>query len=703
MHDRLPRRVAGSRPDARGIRLCRDRAGKHAAESYRADSAHADYDEWNFGDLRLFRNGAFRTWDNGGYNCSDLLWWQWYRTGKRFFLEEGINNARHVMDVDTIAHSQTVTGGSDTFLCVEGRTHDYSTLHWAWPTAYGDSYSDHPAYLLLCWLMTGYEVARAVLETKCAERQRAGYGDPGSPTNYSLATITRSQYGAAQPKFVYYEFTGDEKFYTSGRGWLELAIKAQAESPETNGRGTRLFPNNNFWGFFYEAFLQAYRYSGETSLLDALGQTVDDFAATPTSYLNAPYFKASWPAPSRLGRHRYSMLTFVAAFHRTKDPRYLQYPIDRIQRQCRTIQSSGLLLGYDVIEGIMAPVFLRDALVLLGTAVDAGAPDIDWPGNSPMFGSRRIAAGPWKSRLTLWAKKTTGQACNVRLIFKDTNLTPFEAPGRIRAVILDPTGATSIVMLTTDSSYAVNVAGTSLVVAKGGELAVGQPVRFATTGKLPPTLAADTTYYIDVAATSPEVRVTVHLGQDEALRGINPLDLDGGKGPLSLLAAPTLSDATFALPDRGPAGAYRIHLEGEAAVLRVFPAADAAGFVVEMPGLGDLAIDGTLGPVEYHVRLHNGESVLRLSTSKDKCHLVQPVAVLDARRNRLGSFDYDGGKTTAVDIAIPAHAASDVLKLAKGMEEYSPRRPMICRGCVCAAPNDMYRLLPRNGSARYRA
>ena len=76
---------------------------------------------WNFGDLRLFREGPMRTWDNGGYNCSDLFWWQWYRTGSRHFLEEGIHNARHMMDVDTIAHSQTFGGGNDTYLRIAGR------------------------------------------------------------------------------------------------------------------------------------------------------------------------------------------------------------------------------------------------------------------------------------------------------------------------------------------------------------------------------------------------------------------------------------------------------------------------------------------------------------------------------------------------------------------------------------------------------
>ena len=404
------------------------------------DSKQGDHDEWNFGDLRLFRNGPFRTWDNGGYNCGDLFWWQFYRTGKRFFLEEGINTARHTMDVDTIAHSQSVSGGYDTYLRIAGRTHYYATLQWAGPAPRGDGFNDHPWYLLLCWLMTGYEVARTVLETKCDERKIAGYGDPGDLANYPLASVTREQYGAIMPKFVYHEFTGDAHFYAAGRMLLQLAMNAQAASSETNARGTRLFPNNNFLGFFYEAFLSCYRYAGEAQVLASLGQTVDDFAASPTHQYDAPTWACTWPLPSRHVRARNSLATFAAAYRQTGDARYLAYPIDKILRQCRTIQSSGSQVGYDTIEGILAPSFLRDAILLLGVWADADFPTISWPGNMPLFASQTILASPWASQLTLWAQKPAGAAGNVRLIFKDANLTSLEAPGRVQAVILGPQG-----------------------------------------------------------------------------------------------------------------------------------------------------------------------------------------------------------------------------------------------------------------------
>ena len=154
-----------------------------------------------------------------------------------------------------------------------------------------------------------------------------------------------------------------------------------------------------------------------------------------------------------MGRARSSLVAFAAAYKRTDDKRYLQYPVDRVLRQCRTVQTSGLLPGYDVIEGILAPAFIRDALTLLGAMADAGFPAIDWPGNMPLVASRPIDGSTWVSQLTVWAQKKAASAGKIRLVFKDTNLTPLEAPGRLRAVILDPSGASNTVTLSRDVSF----------------------------------------------------------------------------------------------------------------------------------------------------------------------------------------------------------------------------------------------------------
>jgi hypothetical protein len=524
--------------------------------------------------------------------------------------------------------------------------------------------------------MTGYEVARVVLDTKCTERRDANYGDPGNLSGYVAARTSREQYGAAQPKFVYYEFTGDERFYQAGRNWLELAMNAQATSGETNGNGTRLFPNNNFWGFFYEAFLYAHRHSGESALLTAVAQTVDDFAVSQTSNYDAPNFRCSWPAPSRFGRARSSLVAHVAAYKKSADKRYLQYPVDRVLRQCRTVQSAGLLPGYDVIEGILAPAFVRDALMLLGTMADAGFPTIDWPGNMPLVASRPIDGPTWVSQLTVWAQKKAATAGKVRLIFKDANLTPVEVPGRVQAVILDPSGASNTILLSKDISYPAQVAGTIMTITTRTNLGSGQPVRITTTGKLPVALVADTTYYAHVLKTGTATSLTIHRSHAEGAAGAKPLSLEGGKGPLMLVACDTLSEASLTLSPRSAAGAYRIHIQGESQIFRTYASSDTPGLVVELPGLGDLPLDATFGPAEFHFRMRPGHKTLTLTTTKERSHLVQPVAVLDLDRHKLGSFDYDIGHTTTVDIPIPDSQAGKILKLAKGLEEYSPRSPL---------------------------
>jgi len=632
------------------------------------DSAQADYDEWNFGDLRLFGNNLWRTWDNGGYHCSDLFWIEWQRTGSRFFLEEGIHNARHVMDVDTIAHSQTLTG-TDTYQRIAGRVHHFSALQWAWPAPYSDAFVDHPQYLLLCWLMTGYEVAAEVLKTKSARP-----GGAPNPASFNLTAISREQYGAARPKLVYYEFTGNEELYNSGRAWLQLAMNAQAVSKETNGLGTKLFPNNNFWGFFYEAFFYANRYKPDASLLKSLGQTVDDFAVSPKTYFDAPNFACTWPTPSRMGRMRYNLMRFVAAYQSTGDLRYLQYPADQVLRQCRTVQSTGPMIGYDVIQGILAPNFVRGALTVLGALADAGFPPLDWPGNMPLFSSGIVANSPWASQITLWGNKPAATAGRIRLIFKDQNLTPFETPGRLRAVIVEPSGATHNLVLSTDGKFPATVTDKGLSLTGQYELATGQPVRFSAKGALPRTLSADVTYFArTVDPTSKPPRFSIHNNFDDAMSGANPLAISKATAPFDLLAANMLRDASFTLPARGPAGAYRIHIQSESPLFRVYPASDLPGFVVALWGLGDLACDGTLGAAEYHFRMLPGVTTLTISKPEEASRYAQPVAVLDLDRNKIGSFDFDD-QTNSVDIEIPAAKAEGVLKLAKGYEESSPHK-----------------------------
>jgi len=147
------------------------------------DNTDADYDEWNFGDLRLFATVRSALGDNGGYNCGGP------------FLVAVVSYRKTVLsrrgNQQCAATSWTWTrwpfaNGHRRLQQFFGESPGGPIItrrcNGAGPSLTPTLYVDHPAYLLLCWLMTGYEVARVVLQTKCQERINAGYGGPGPLT-----------------------------------------------------------------------------------------------------------------------------------------------------------------------------------------------------------------------------------------------------------------------------------------------------------------------------------------------------------------------------------------------------------------------------------------------------------------------------------------------------------------------------------------
>lgn len=393
------------------------------------DDAEGDYDEWNHGDIRLFRNGAFRNWDCGGYNVSALYPRQFYRTGKRHCIAAGMDNIRHTGSVDTRAHVQTVSGSS-TYAPRVGLAHNYSVFHWAWTGAYLGIFIDHPEPYLLAWLLTGHRPSRDVLEMKCATVIASGYDNPG-PGPYTIldangdVTTTREQYGKCNFLLTLYEFSGDVGFYNAARNWINLALAAQAASENTDQLpdGTKLFPNNNFWGFFYDAFRYVYRHdSDETDMIEALTQTVSDFVDEGDSHYNAPSWAASWPSPSRHGRSTFGFTHFAAAHELTGDASYLQCPLRTIQRQCRAVQDSAD--AYDGFSSLQVtfPSFVRGAQQILGRWHDLGFPAVEWLGNMPFIASRSLpsSAAPWASNATLWVNAMNTNPSGLPTIAIDT-------------------------------------------------------------------------------------------------------------------------------------------------------------------------------------------------------------------------------------------------------------------------------------------
>ncbi len=646
-----------------------------------------DYDEWNFGDVHLFDSGTFRFWDAGGYNVSDLFWWQWYRTGNRFYLEEGINNARHVSDVNTAAHSQVVSG-PDTFCRIAGRTENFCILQWGWPAPYMDAFVDHPWFMLLCWLMTGYEPIADVLTIKAAATKNVGgsYGDPsgttpggsfttqiGSGPGYDLTSTSREEYGRAYPKMCYYEFTGDNGFYLSGRNWLQLFIIAQNAHLETLSDGTGLFPNNNYQGFFYEAFRYAYRHGGESSVLAALAQLVNDFAPTGVNSYTCSNLNASNP-PGRSGRTNCDV-KYIAAYEQavaspvTKPSamQFLQEPALHTLRETLAEQNVGTTyLGYQNWTTTTANI-LRNGLQIWGVLSDLGFPAISWPGNLASFGSATIANAPFVSQLVFWLNVTDTSADRHLLVaLKDGNFSDkhIENPGRIQAIVTGPDDSITTTVLTTDASYQVNVSGSSL--ANVPNIDKGTPVRFSTTGTLPTPLSASTTYYLNGQ--------NVFATFAQAVQNSSPLSLSGGTGTLSLLAVSLPHDVTVTIPQGSPPGIYRVNLQSEAQLFWGIPSSDATGMVVDLPWPCDLLPAGILGASEYNLQLLPGQSSVTMTLPLGQASVALPLGVADANYTKLGCFGYDGISnnldTHTATFSVPSPG---MFKLFNGYSEFTPQ------------------------------
>src|SRR3990172_9956478 len=119
-----------------------------------------DYSMWSFGDVHLFAEGPWRTWDNGGYNWPVIPWMLFYRSGNRDYVESAMRNARHVMDVDCCHHGPMRPAGA--YAKGQGWTYCFSPWHWAWGPLW-DVFWTYPEYLEYCYYMTGYERAADVL------------------------------------------------------------------------------------------------------------------------------------------------------------------------------------------------------------------------------------------------------------------------------------------------------------------------------------------------------------------------------------------------------------------------------------------------------------------------------------------------------------------------------------------------------------
>ncbi|MBI2823989.1 MAG: hypothetical protein HYX69_04770 [Planctomycetia bacterium] len=422
----------------------------------RRDADFLDYDEWHFGQMRLFQNGSFREWNNNGHNEAELFWLQLYRSGVRFFLEEGIRVSRAYMDVGLVNVSQTA---SVSFAKIAGRSNVYHTVPWGVTNAYGDAFDDHPQHLLMYWLLTGYEPAAVCLQMKADERAAAGYGDPGTLGSYAHNAVTRSQYGSLAPKLAYYEYTGNAGYLSAMTNWATLFTLVQADGLTQDAADNHLFSNNPFHGLFFDGLRYLWRVTGNDDWADALRQQVENFSTNPASnYASQDWTvtddasltdKAGFPANVA----NLSVVANEVAYRLTGDADYLRQPVEQLAREARTVQSSGPYIGYHATQGLQAVIDIRGGLYILGSLKDAGWPTLTWAGSFPFFASRPVSKSPWLSQMTLFVSKSAGSEGHLKLYFKSSNLNGPELPfTNVRAVSLAPDDTVTTTTLASGSA-----------------------------------------------------------------------------------------------------------------------------------------------------------------------------------------------------------------------------------------------------------
>jgi len=404
--DAIPGLRAASRTPGKWqfVEQALDAMYRHVTHRY---EAFENYNLWNFGDVHLFSFHGWRSWDGGGYNWPAIAWMLFYRTGNRFHLQNGMRNARHVMDVDCCHHAPLKAKAHTKGL---GFMHMYSGLHWGWGPIW-DNFHTHPEYLLYCYCLTGYERARDVLELM-AESARANLGAP-DPQDWLVkrkAIVSRTQYGQIMPKAVYYELTGDPYFLENAKAWTDLALAARKEDGS--------FSNNNFMGFFYTGLDRVWRLTGDRRVGDAVVGLLREFHEVSKTPADAP----AWD--------RRNLTAFATAARVTKNDSFLRYAIPRIVRQARVVETGPIDpktnggLGYCSLSRILYPVFMEGSMNCLGAWADLGFPDYPaWPRNSVFFASRPDEkVGAFESGVTLVFRKEQGQGGAVILKFKEANL-----------------------------------------------------------------------------------------------------------------------------------------------------------------------------------------------------------------------------------------------------------------------------------------
>lgn len=204
----------------RRFELLRDHLNNYGLIDYGDANYAMGYNE----EKKNWQRGMWRCWGSRFYGHPVMPWVQFLRTGDRSFLQWGIDNTRHVMDID-VAHLTKEFGGKR-FDKIRGGRYggNGGIIHYA-----GDMYDigcdSHVDNMLLQYYLTGYRRALDVLGEE-ADYYMYLDGQPGGAMHTWLHRMTG---GALRTMTALYNHTWDPRYLTIMQRLADNCYGAQDE------------------------------------------------------------------------------------------------------------------------------------------------------------------------------------------------------------------------------------------------------------------------------------------------------------------------------------------------------------------------------------------------------------------------------------------------------------------------------------------
>jgi hypothetical protein len=208
----------------------------------REESKDGDFGTWNYGDVQYdFRakfagSPPYRYWMNHGTGWATVPWALWLRSGDREYIEHGIRNCRHLMDVD-INHVRRYS--TDRKAKKPGGMGMYQPIHGGWSVNKDLNKTDDSEYLQYAFYITGYERAWEVNLLRKNTFLRFDHDEFLKVYENDSKQANREMYRNLAEAMLLYESTLDEQIKQIGERYLRVT----AQRPDGS------FPGyiNAFW------------------------------------------------------------------------------------------------------------------------------------------------------------------------------------------------------------------------------------------------------------------------------------------------------------------------------------------------------------------------------------------------------------------------------------------------------------------------